>query len=583
MDTFSSWFASFASCCGPRERSGSTESSRRLVSNRTPNLAGAERNIVVLRDQPAVIPRPSAEPAWSSEKTYEKTFGREAERTRLRRPASRDSSVRKNWFSSGSSSSVRRLQISGPTDFRHLQSESFQFPPEQSRPRPRSFRPIELSIYQPDNRLSAILPHVDCEITHPPRAYTGNSSKWDASSGSTLTNERGHHQSMSFHIPRKHRRQESGMSDASMSPPPPRIPPKSRARASTAPSTERIVARIASAMIEKERLQAEINSVVQRQSTYFGNRPLTGFDMGGALQSAYHTRVQLTSPALEPMPSIPALPAAAPSFAQRLSLDDRPRTAPSRVVSMTVQEKTLSLTAAAQSQSPQSSYNTTTTTAAARRRASSPEKGSERLERPLAPPLPLVLRPPLRKKKSFSRVSHWLFNPDEQDEIPLSADGTTPTTMTFGTGTTGTTTATTAPSPPTTTITTSPRPIKESDGFYQCVAPPEGLPRTSMETSSSVYTWETGGDDDDEGDESASDGGAKTLPTTAAAWSPDQTPKQGGSSTRHTTPVIGFDKAQFERDVASADAGAGAGVGGGLGVVNPYVNGPRPMSVGVAF
>jgi hypothetical protein len=106
-----------------------------------------------------------------------------------------------------------------------------------------------------------------------------------------------------------------------------------------------------------------------------------------------------------------------------------------------------------------------------------------------------------------------------------------------------------------------------------------------METSSSVYTWETGGDDDDdEGDESASDGGAKTLPTTTTAWSPDQTPKQGAPSTRHTTPVIGFDKTQFEREVAAAGGvGAGAGVGGGLGVVNPYVNGPRPMSVGVAF
>ncbi|KAK3293986.1 uncharacterized protein B0H64DRAFT_433249 [Chaetomium fimeti] len=551
MDTFSSWFASFASCCGSRERSGSGDSGRRLISNRTPNLSGSERNIVVLRDQPAIIPRPSADPAWSSERTYEKTLDREAERTRLRRPASRDSSVRKHLFSR-SSSSVRRLQISGPTDFRHLQSESFQFPPqqptEQSRPRPRSFRPIELSIYQPDNRLSAILPHVDCEITQPPRVYTGNSSKWDASSGTTLATERGHHQTMSFHIPRKHRRQESGMSDASMSPP--RIPPKSRARASTAPNTERIVARIASAMIEKERLQAEINSVVQRQSTYFGNRPLTAFDMG----------------ALEPMPSIPALPAAAPSFAQRLSLDDRPRTAPSRVTSMTVQEKTLELTAAAQSNTPQPTYT-------AARRASSPEKGSERLERPLAPPLPLVLRPPLRKKKSFSRVSHWLFNPDEEDEnLQSAADDTTPTTMTFGTTTAATT-----------TTTTSPRPVKESDGFYQCVAPPEGLPRTSMETSSSVYTWETGGDDDDgDGDESGSDGGAKTLPTTTTAWSPDQTPKQG-SSTRHTTPVIGFNKAEFEKEIA---AGGGAGVGAeGLGVVSPYPSppAPRPMSVGVAF
>jgi hypothetical protein len=188
--------------------------------------------------------------------------------------------VRKRWFPSSSPASVRRFEISGPTNFRHLQSESFQFPPEQSRPRPRSFRPIELSIYQPNNRLSAILPHVECSVTPPPRAYTANSSRWDASSGSTTLAHERSYSTMSFHIPRKHGRQGSGMSsEASMSPP--RIPPKSRARAYTAPSTERIVERIASALIEKERLQAEINSVIERQSIYMGSRPSTGYDMRG--------------------------------------------------------------------------------------------------------------------------------------------------------------------------------------------------------------------------------------------------------------------------------------------------------------
>ncbi|KAK4041937.1 hypothetical protein C8A01DRAFT_14417 [Parachaetomium inaequale] len=545
MDSFSSWFTSFA-CCGSREKPSrekprSSESGPGIVSSRKLTPAGIEKNIVVLRDQPTVIPRPSAEPAWSSERTY-KTLERETERTRLRRPTSRDSSVRKNWFSR-SSSSVRRLQISGPTDFRHLHSESFQFPPQPSRPRPRSFRPIELSIYQPDNRLSAILPHIECDVTPPPRAYTGNSSKWDAASGTTLANERSY-STMSFHIPRKHCQQESGVSDASMTPP--RIPPKSRARASTAPNTERIVARIASAMIEKERLQAEINSVVQRQSVYFGSRPSTGYDMRGA-SFANGARAQLTSPDLEPMPSIPALPAAAPSFAERLSVDDRPRTAPSHMASMTVHEKTLELTVAAQSQPSQTPYTRSPYD-------SSSNKSADRLDRPLAPPLPLVLRPPLRKKKSFSRVSNWLFNPDEVDQSPSAATTSSPT-MTFAT-----------------TATTSPRPVKESDGFYQCVAPPEGLPRTSMETSSSVYTWETGGEDD----ESASEGEAKTVPTTTAWGSPDQTPKQG-SSTRHTTPVIGFNRAEFEKETG----GGGEGGEGGLGVVDP--NAHRPLSVGVAF
>lgn len=251
------------------------------------------------------------------------------------------------------------------------------------------------------------------------------------------------------------------------------------------------------------------------------------------------------------MPSIPALPAAAPSFAERLSVDDRPRTAPSHVA---VQQKTMDLAAAAHSQ-PQSPYTAAHYAAS----ASEHDDVDSPLERPLAPPLPLVLRPPLRKKKSFSRVSSWLFHPD----------GSSPQTET---------------SSPTMVFTTSPRPVKASDGFYQCVAPPEGLPRTSMETSSSVYTWETGAADDDEDDsDGEEDDEAKTVPTTTAAWSPEQTPKQGSS--RHTTPVIGAGSLAGSGFETETMMGAGAGAGaGGLGVVNVVnTNGHRPLSVGVAF
>ncbi|KAH6634525.1 hypothetical protein B0J18DRAFT_406163 [Chaetomium sp. MPI-SDFR-AT-0129] len=539
MDSFSTWFTSFASCCGPREKK--------------PRFS-IDRNIVVLRDQPAVISPPTAEPLWMNGTIYETPPQRapEPELPWLRRPRSRDGSIRRNLFPS-SATSVRRLQISGPTDFRHLQSDSFQFPPEPSRPRPRSFRPIELSIYQPNNRLSDIMPHIDCNVTPPPRAHTANSSKWDASSGTTLHNERSY-STMSFHIPRKHTRQSSGISDASMSPP--KIPPKSRARASTAPNTERIVARIASAMIEKDQLQARINFVVERQSMYFGNRPSTAYDMRN----------------LEPMPSIPALPAAGPSFAERLSVDDRPRTAPSHMSSM---EKTLEFAAAAaqamppvpqQQQQPQQDTSRSNTLF-----TGSPASNTSDLERPLAPPLPLVLRPPLRKKKSFSRVSNWLFTPGEEDST-ADNDSASPT-MIFGTSTGGIT-----------SITTSPRPIKASDGFYQCVAPPEGLPRTSMETSSSVYTWETGGDDEDgqsasgSGIGSGSETEARTVPTTNTAWSPEQTPKQGTSS-RHTSPPIGYTRTDFDKETGVGSEGNG--VGGGLGVV--MGSAPRPVSVGVAF
>lgn len=286
-DTFSSWFRSFASCGGSRKKA--------RPGGRF-NPSNADRNIVVLRDQPAVIPQPSAAPAWSSEKTYEKTLERERERTRLRRRASRDSSARPNWFAGPPSSSVRRLHISGPTDFRHLQSDSFQFPPEQASPpqrsRPRSFRPIELSIYQPHNRLSAILPHIECNLRPPPRAHTTNSSGWDGSNGMPAVHERSQ-STMSFHLPRKVARQNSGMS-AGMSDPsisPPRIPPKSRARASTTGNTVRIVERIASAILEKERLQDEINSVIQRQSIYISSRPSTGYDNRGEFDVGSNMRL----------------------------------------------------------------------------------------------------------------------------------------------------------------------------------------------------------------------------------------------------------------------------------------------------
>ncbi|GAB1316672.1 hypothetical protein MFIFM68171_06882 [Madurella fahalii] len=510
-----SWFSSIL-CCGADEKP----------------RPSVERNIIVLRDQPAVIPRPSAEPLWTSERTYEKTFAQERERSRLRKSNRDSSSTRKQWFRS--SSSTRRLQISGPTDFRHVHSESFQLPPERSRP--RSFRPIELSIYQPDNRLSPILPYLDGDddlITPPPRAHTANSSRWDASSGTTLTNDRGY-SAMSFHIPRRHARQGSGVSDASQSPP--RIPPKSRARANTAPSTERIVERIASALVEKERLQAEINSLIERQSIFFSSRPSTGYDMRG----------------FAPMPSIPALPAAAPSFAERLSVDDRPRTAPSHMGSMTIQEKTLELaTAAFQSQPPQ-----TPRTYSPSDRAHFDEQDD--LDRPLAPPLPLILRPPLRKKKSFSRVSSWLFNPDDQQQNPHGHghnEESTDSSPTYFTAN-GTVVSRTA------TATTNPRPLKESDGFYQCVAPPEGLPRTSMETSSSVYTWETN-----------EDGEARTVPTTMTTAASSPRVRPGAVGSRQTTPVVGagrgWDKA--------------AGDGMPLGTSNVTVNGHRPLSVGVAF
>ena len=58
-------------------------------------------------------------------------------------------------------------------------------------------------------------------------------------------------------------------------------------------------------------------------------------------------------------------------------------------------------------------------------------------------------------------------------------------------------------------ITNVPRPVKGTEGFYQCVAGENGgTQRRSFDTMDSISTWET---DDEE----------RTIPTT---WSPDSTP-----------------------------------------------------------
>jgi len=235
---------------------------------------------------------------------------------------------------------------------------------------------------------------------------------------------------------------------------------------------------------------------------------------------------------LEPMPSIPALPDAGPSFAERLSSDGRPHTAPAQGINggtaiNTDDQPSRGLAAAAFNSHPPFART---------RQESSPSPRNYRsddryLERPLAPPLPLVLRPPLRKKKSFSRVSNWLFpaGADGKDDFPHRRD------MSVN------------------SVTNAPRPIRGNEGFYQSVAPVRG----SIDSdSSSLRTWETTTTEEEEE--------RQTLPTTTMS-SPivQSTPKH--------TPVI-------ER-VAKFTWGQ---TNGGLGV-KTTIQGPRPQSVGVAF
>lgn len=283
-ETYASWLLSVSACCGRDEqpRPGEFGRSGYRAPLLTPSVV--DKPIIVLRDQPAYVPPPSAEPLWSNESTYEKTIGRSTSGARPSSSWSRGTSGTP-WFSR-SSSSRHRPKISGPSNFRHLHSESFQFPEPQPVQKRFSFRPLELGFEAEDKSLSPLLPYFDdgdvdrdSLVTPPPRAHTAASSKWDGSSA-TLGHDR-NYSSMSFHIPRRPVREGSISSENPITPP--RIPTKSRARAYTspAPNVDKIVERIASALIEKQKLEAEIESIIERQSIYINSRPSTAYGIPG--------------------------------------------------------------------------------------------------------------------------------------------------------------------------------------------------------------------------------------------------------------------------------------------------------------
>lgn len=193
---------------------------------------------------------------------------------------------------------------------------------------------------------------------------------------------------------------------------------------------------------------------------------------------------------MEPMPSIPALPPSAPSFAERVSPNtDRPQTAPAMPVRIPHRATTFAEASAAFITPP-------------------PSREGENTSPP--PPLPLVLRPPLRKKKSFSRVSSWLMGPQHQQEQQqqhqrdISLDS----------------------------VTNVPRPVKGREGFYQCVAPLDSRndqPRKcSFDTVSTISTWATGDEE-------------QSVPTTT--WSPGSTSlpaaKRQGQKEQRQQPLLG--------------------------------------------
>ncbi|KAF4466186.1 hypothetical protein FALBO_6967 [Fusarium albosuccineum] len=454
----------------------------------------------VIYDQPLEHPRPVAMPGMEMETDMELGRDRSHHDHNVLGKAPRGivTPKRKRFWSFTSSSAAstsRRPPISAPSDFRHIYSASPQFPeipgPEAPEPTPsrasnlrpakqlphRPYRPLELSIYQSDNRVSPILPHFS-----PPPAPSSDYSSACVSDQSDcplgvgklpLEHQKSFSDSlMSFHFPRRQALESSPSTTQDDDVIPPLIPPKARARsrAFTSPDVDKIKERVASAMLEVEKLQKQIDDVIERQSLYTASRPSTP-----------HSMAQ-TMPELEPMPSIPALPPAAPSFAQRLNADiDRPHTAPIRTPPHTPVR--VALNPPRRARTPGEPSTPTGTPPRVRRN-----------DVPLPPPLPLVLRPPLRKKKSFSRVSSWLFPGAQQHSRNLSFDS----------------------------VTNAPRPIKGNEGFYQVSLGGTSERRRSTDSVDTISTWES--DDED-----------RTVPTTCSLGSTPAMPQDEPLISRFAT------------------------------------------------
>lgn len=275
------------------------------------------------------------------------------------------------------------------------------------------------------------------------------------------------------------------------------------------------------------------------------------------------------------MPAIPAMPPSAPSFAERLSIE-RPRTAPSTQSTFsrayrpppTYTDRSQSFDAPGASQPASSTPPVRKPVPASAFNSHPPWRSPQiidntiDMEVPLAPPLPLILRPPLRKKKSFSRVSSWLFPAGVEDRAQAT---TTPPPQRLHTRDVSVN-----------SVTNAPLPLTGRDGFYQTLPPSAVFSgrRSSFDSMSditrsgthSVYSTD---EDPFVGPETA---------TATSNWSPGSTPPENA----------------HRKDSATGRAGVhGASLSltrsGTFGSQDRPVDrivatqGPRPTSVGVAF
>lgn len=379
---------------------------------------------------------------------------------------------------------LRRSQISAPMNFRHV---------EVGR-EPRSFRPLELSIYMNGNHLSPILPEIvgwesadrtmslgALERPPPPVHMRSESAQ------SMFTIPRKAIGSMSLHsYPvggsslRAYTTPESmnsGFSPTITNPLRPRpslpnslssqeliaalncekqlpAPPQAvRLRANTMPILAEQVERVKAVIQERKELVRQLEAmndlIAERQSLYIQSRPTSLYPTADGKSRLLQSPLSVLSNISPEQPPLPPLPLRCnPVSADKEVV--RPKTAPSRPT-VHIPHRSKSFDEAS------SAFSSAT---------SSP---------PPPPPLPLFLsyqvaQPhPLRKKKSFSRsrVSSWLF--------PGKEESTHQHTKSMSIG----------------SITNTPRPVTAKEGFYQCVDPTAASCHRREVSESTVRTVST--------------------------------------------------------------------------------------------
>ncbi|KAF7868533.1 hypothetical protein EAF04_005064 [Stromatinia cepivora] len=380
-DAQMAWLTSSINCCAAREDVRSCE---------------PEKSMRIVNGQPQLVspplPQPLERPQTASAFERPQTRGKEWTTSRSRTSSRGSFSLRRNLSSRASN----RMVIGAPYNFQHHTETSYVREPERVviRNEPK-LRPLELSIYLPGNRLSP-LPEF--------RPHT-----YDEKNDRTLLHMRSE-SALEFRVPRKpvlstviERKSMNAeeLLNALANDLPQERP--TRLRANTEPlAYERVKSALLENMELDKRLK-ELDEAIERRSIYLASRPAS---RASRAESRQERRESIYSEFTEPMPVITDLP---------LQISNRrPQTAPSRPRRLKSIDSSL--------------------------RAPKLLK-----ERPLPPPLPLVLQTPqvTTRRKSLSRVSSWLFpsGSEQHHSRHMSVDS----------------------------VTNTPKPVTSRQGFYQCI------------------------------------------------------------------------------------------------------------------